>query len=141
MKADSATEKEVTELMQRMADAYKNRDMEAIIGIFAADDDAVMYGTGADEKRVGPKQIRAQVERDWAQSDSTEMSFDWVSISAAGPVAWVASDVTINVSAGGEKFTVPARTTFVLEKRDGEWVIAQSHLSIPSGGQEEGESF
>lgn len=46
--------------------------------------DVVLYGTGADEKRVGPDQVRAQVARDWAQSDSVALSLGWISVSAAG---------------------------------------------------------
>jgi uncharacterized protein (TIGR02246 family) len=141
MKADSTTEKEVTAVVQQLADTYKARDLDGILATLAADDDTVMYGTGADEKRIGLSEIRAQIERDWAQSESTEFVFDWMSVSAAGPVAWAAADVTINVEAGGQEFALPARTTFVLEKRDGKWLIVQSHLSMPSAEQEEGESF
>ncbi len=50
----------------------------------ASDADVVLYGTGADEKRIGLEQIRAQVERDWSQSDSAAMMLDWTSVSAAG---------------------------------------------------------
>ena len=54
----------------------------------APDADVVLYGTGADEKRIGPEQIQSQDERDWAQTESIAMSFPWSSISGAGTVAW-----------------------------------------------------
>ena len=65
-----------------------------------------MYGTGADEKRIGLGEIRTQVERDWAQSESASMVFDWTSVSAVGPVAWVAIDgaVKFRVHAEGQSF-------------------------------------
>jgi hypothetical protein len=37
--------------------------------------------------------------------------------------------------------TLPARITFVLEKRGEEWLIVQAHFSFPAAGQAEGESF
>jgi hypothetical protein len=40
------------------------------MALCASDADVVLYGTGADEERVGPVQIRTQVERDWSQTES-----------------------------------------------------------------------
>jgi hypothetical protein len=108
---------------------------------FAPDADVVMYGTGADEKRVGPDQIRLQAERDWSQSDEVSLGLDWVSVSAAGPVAWAAVDATFSVRAGGESMSFPARLTTVLENRSGDWLLVQAHFSFPAAGQEEGQSF
>lgn len=84
MKADTSTESEVTTALQKLTDAYAKRDLKAFLACFASDTDVVLYGTGADEKRIGLEQIRIQVERDWAQSESAAMSFTWNSISAAG---------------------------------------------------------
>lgn len=141
MKADAATERDVIAVMNRMADAYRARDIAGVMACFVPDADVVMYGTGADEKRVGLEQIRFQAERDWAQSDEVSLKLDWVSVSAAGNVAWVAADTTLAVRVGDEALSFPARTTAVLEKRDGAWLLAQAHFSFPAAGQEEGESF
>jgi ketosteroid isomerase-like protein len=37
--------------------------------------------------------------------------------------------------------TIPARITWVLEKREDKWLIVQSHFSVPFGEQTAGESF
>jgi hypothetical protein len=37
--------------------------------------------------------------------------------------------------------TLPARITFVLEQRGGQWLIVQGHFSFPATGQAEGEAF
>ena len=73
MKADARTEAAVVKTMNRMLDSYKMRDMEALVACFAPDSDVVMYGTGADEKRVGPEEIRFQAQRDWDQTDAISM--------------------------------------------------------------------
>ena len=141
MKADSRTEGEVKATLQRLADAFANRSLKAYLECFAPDADVVLYGTGADEKRIGPEQIRTQVERDWAQSESAAMLLHWTSISAAGPVAWVAVDGAFKFRVGGKEGTSPARVSVVLERREGRWLIVHAHFSTPATAQEEGQSF
>jgi ketosteroid isomerase-like protein len=53
-------------------------------------------------------------------------------------VAWVAADGQGQV--GSQEISFPLRMTAVLEQRDGKWLIAQSHISVPSVVQEEGDS-
>jgi uncharacterized protein (TIGR02246 family) len=141
MKADAATETTVKAVLNKVADGYARRDMAHVKSAFASDPDVMMYGTGADEKRVGLAQIQAQVERDWSQSESTNLTYKWTHVSAAGSVAWVAADVAFNLKGGGQQMTLPARVTFVLEKRGNEWLIQQGHFSFPAAGEAEGESF
>ena len=141
MKADARTEAAVIKAVNRMMDSYKMRDMEALVACFAPDGDVVMYGTGADEKRVGLEEIRFQAQRDWAQSDSISMVFSETSVSAAGQVAWVASDGAFQIHAGGQVFSTPARLSLVLEERNGDWLVVHAHFSVPAAGQEEGDSI
>jgi ketosteroid isomerase-like protein len=141
VKADAKTQAEVLKVLNRLAEGYAKRDWNIIRPIFASDPDVVLVGTGKDEKRVGVNEIKIQAERDWAQSESTEMSFGWISVSASGNVAWVASDATVRAKAGGQEVVLTARMTAVLEKRDEKWLIVQAHLSLPAAGQAEGESF
>ena len=141
MKADSRTEEEVKTILRSFTDTYRNRDMKAFFECIAPDADVVMYGTGADEKCIGPEQIRIQIERDWAQSESAVLLFDWTTVSSLGPVAWTAVDGELRFKAGGKDETFPARATFVLEKRKGRWLIVQAHFSTPAAGQKKGHSF
>ncbi len=141
MKADATTEAAVKAVLNKVAEGYAKRDMALLKSVFSSDPDVMIYGTGADEKRVGPAQVQAQIERDWSQSESTAVKYKWTHISAAGSVAWVAADVDFDLKGGGQEFTLPARVTFVLEKRGKEWLILQGHFSFPAAGEAEGESF
>ena len=141
MKADARTTREIEAAIEKFASAYKARQLQDLIGCFATDADVVLYGTGADEKRVGPEQVRVQVERDWAQTESIEMSFTWMLISAAGSVAWAALDGAFNILAGGQQMALPARVSLVLEKRGGKWLIVHAHFSTPAASQEPGSSI
>ncbi|HUV01974.1 MAG TPA: nuclear transport factor 2 family protein [Desulfobacteria bacterium] len=143
MKADKKTEAEIKAVLERMAEAYQNNDVDAVMGCYAPDPGVVSIGTGNDEKYIGPEQLRQAYERDFAQSESVSMTFDWlsVSIAAAGNVAWVASDITVHVLVSGKDLTFSGRLTGVMENRDGNWLIVQGHFSLPAAEQPDGQSF
>ena len=61
--------------------------------------------------------------------------------SAAGPVAWIAADVTMHAKVGGQEVTVPGRCTSVFERRGDRWLITQGHFSLPAAGQVEGKAW
>lgn len=141
MKADARTEVAVMTVLNRFAEDYAKRELEGVLALFAPDSDVVMFGSGADEKRVGLAEIKALVERDWSQSDAASFTYGWTSVSAAGPVAWVAADVTFKAKVGGQEVTLLGRLTGVLENRAGNWLLVQGHFSLPAATQAEGESF
>ena len=141
MKADAATESAVKAVLEKMSRAYAARDMESLLATISPDPDVIMYGTGADEKRLGREGVKAQAERDWSQTDAATLSDRGIAVSAAGPVAWAAMDASFEMKAGGQEMTLPARVTFVLEQRGGQWLIVHAHFSLPAADQAEGESF
>ena len=141
MQANKETESAIMAVVDKFREAYELRDARALLSVIAPDPDVVMFGTGADEKRIGPAEILAQAERDWAQSEATSLDIGWHLISAAGPVAWLAADLAFKVRFSGQEMTLPGRLTAVFEQRNSEWLLVQSHFSLPTAGQEEGESF
>ena len=141
MKADIKTEAEVIASLQKLLDAFTNRDMDSALSLFAQDPDVVFDGTGGDEKCVGLAEIKAEFERAWSQSESASIEIKWSSVSAAGAVAWVAADAIIRAEVGGQEITFPIRLTTVFEKRQDKWYVMQSHDSMPASGQAEGESW
>ena len=141
MKADSKTEAEIMAVINQVKEAFNKRDLDRIPLIFAPDPDLIFYGTGADEKGMGLEGIRADWERAFAQSEASSMEILWSSISAAGSVAWGAFDGIARATVKGQEISLPIRFTSVLERRDGQWLIVQSHASTPAAGQKEGESW
>lgn len=141
MKADAKTVAAVSASLNQFAAAYAQRDLAAVLGLFAPDQELVAIGTGADEKRVGMDAIREQFERDWSQSDAATMEFGWVSISASGSVAWLAADMTSTGIVSDQEVSVSGRLTAVLVQRGDKWLFAQTHFSLPAYAQHEGESW
>jgi ketosteroid isomerase-like protein len=121
---------------------WESRNIEAIMSHFAPSSTLSMYGTGADEKRVGVDDIRAQIKRDFSQSESMNVALDWNLVGISGQVAWVASDVTIRFKVAGQpEMAFPARVSSVLQDYDGRWLFEHVHLSVAAASQEEGQSF
>lgn len=135
MKADSETEKAVRAVLDKFAEGYAKRDLKSVMSLIAPDADVVMYGTGAEEKRVGPEAIKAQFERDWSQIEEPALEYNWISISSAGNVAWASIDAILKAKIDGKKTKLPTRVTKVFEKRGDKWLIVQGHFSFPDQSQ------
>lgn len=141
MNADEQTTSEVKEVLTHFGESFSRRDMGSLSDLIAPDPDVTFIGTGVDEERVGISEIKEQIQRDWAQSESASIDWGRVSVSAQGTVAWVAADVMLKARASGREMTFPGRITAVMDKRDGRWLIDQLHMSVPMAGQEKGQSF
>ena len=141
MRSNQETETAVMSVVNRFAEAFSKRNLEAMMVLYAPDPDVVVIGTGGDEKRVGLANIKTLFERDFAQFEDASLKISWYSVSSAGLVAWVAADATVRADTGDRTISLPVRLTFVLERRGDSWLIAQFHASTPAAGQEEGEAF
>lgn len=130
MKADAATEAAVEDVLDRLAEVYVTRDVAQLRAVFAPDPDVVMFSPGASERFVGISEIEAKAVSDWARSASASLAYDQMTVSAAGSVAWAATDAEFSVTANGQETTVRAHITFVLEKRGDDWLIVQAHYSL-----------
>jgi ketosteroid isomerase-like protein len=131
----------IRDALDRFSQAYSAKDADGVMKLFAADEDVQIVGTGADEIRRNRDEVRQQVERDFAQSDRLAVVLGEPHVSSVGDVAWALGSCTVEASAGGENVALDARLTAVFERRGGEWLMRQVHLSVPMAGQESGESF
>lgn len=129
MHADPATDAEVKAVLARLAEVYVTRDVAVMRDIVAPDPDVVMYSPGA-ERVIGLPAIAAKAQSDWMKSDAGRLEYRWMSVSAAGPVAWAATEADFTVRAGGQEKTLPVRITFVLEQRGERWLIVHAHYSL-----------
>ena len=135
MKADSETEKAIRAVLEKFAESYARRDLKSAMSLIAPDADVTIYGTGADEKCVGPEAIKAQFERDWSQIEEPGLEYNWISISAAGNVAWASIDGVFKAKIDGRKTRFASRITKVFEKRTDKWLIVEGHFSFPDQSQ------
>ena len=141
MKADTKTENAVMDVLRKCFEAFGRRDLDALLAFFAPDPDVVVIGTGRDEKGIGRAEMKAIFQRAFAQFSEASFQFGWHSVSVAGSLAWLANDVSYLVKAGDRESSRQIRLTGIMEKREGRWLILQSHDSVPDRDQAEGEAF
>ncbi|MFH1654447.1 MAG: nuclear transport factor 2 family protein [Pseudomonadota bacterium] len=141
MKADTKTESAVMEVLNQFNQYYMYKDIDGIMGLFAPEHDIVFLGTGSDEKRIGPNEIRKQLQRDFEQSEELKWEWQWISVSVFEKVSWVAADFVVVAKVDGKSLNIPGRVTCVLENLNSKWRIVQWHNSLPSAAQEEGKAF
>ena len=141
MKADAQAEAEIKALVEDVWKEYARKNLEACMSLWTSDPDLVAIGTGVDELRLGPEELRRGLRRDFEQAENIEITTEWLRISAAENVAWSAANVQLTATVNGETATLPCRLTNVYEKRNGTWRIMLLHLSLPAGEQESGHSW
>jgi uncharacterized protein (TIGR02246 family) len=122
-------------------DAFAAKDIDAMMAFFAPDPDVVVIGTGGDERGVGFNAVKAIFERAFSQFDEASFDFGWYSVSVAGPLALLATDITFRIKASDREVGMQIRLTGVMERRGDRWLILQSHDSVPDRDQAEGEAF
>jgi uncharacterized protein (TIGR02246 family) len=141
-KASAAVEKAVDAVLAKFTEAYAKKDAAAVMALMSASPAGVLIGTGADEKRFGPDEAKAQLERDFGQVDSAKLELANRRVAAKGDVAWVYADGAVTVTVKGQSQTLGGlRLTGLLIKEGGKWRFAQTHFSAPLQEQKEGASF
>jgi ketosteroid isomerase-like protein len=141
MQASPSTQAAVQATLQQWKDAYGRRDVDGALAVMAPDEDVVGIGTGPDEWRVGPEEFKAQLERDFAQSEALSVDYEPLVVSEAGPVAWVAGRARVRARVEGQDVSLTGRFTAVLEQRGDRWLLMQTHFSLPAAEQADGRSF
>lgn len=141
MQASPSTQAAVQATLQQWKDAYSRRDVDGALAVMAPDADVVGIGTGPDEWRVGPEAFKAQLERDFTQSEALSVDYEPLVVSEAGPVAWVAGRARVQARVEGQDLSLTGRFTAVLEQRGDRWLLVQTHFSLPAAEQAEGRSF
>jgi ketosteroid isomerase-like protein len=130
MRADGEIEKEVMAVINKFIETYSKRDMEGIMSLVASDPDVCVFDTEPG-KSVGLNAIEALLAGDWSQYEASSYEINWINISAAGVVAWLASEVHFKVKSKGHNIILPCSVTAVLEKKEDKWLIMQGHFSTP----------
>jgi hypothetical protein len=141
MQADKQTEDAVIAVFHKFYEAYTANDLNKAMATFVRDNDMVFLGDGKDERKVGPLETRAQMERDLSQAEKISFKDDWHHVSAIGNIAWMAMDGTLSWIVGETQESAPSRISVVFVKQNGQWLIAQFHFSFIELKQAEGHSF
>ena len=126
--------------LSKMLRAQENGDIKTFASTFAHDSQVVNIGTDLDE-----------IWYNWSSfyewmSDAIQNRKGYtitekdthIVLSKSGDVAWYSQLLDTCLETKGEPFSLEGfRHTGVMEKRDTDWVIVQSHISAPYTGNEQ----
>ena len=138
---DAADVASVKEALDHMLNAYVRGDLDAVRRSFLPDASLALIGTGADERATCVDEAMKLFERDASQADKVSVETDWYAVGVEGDVAWTAGDARYHVMIEGQEHVFELRNTCVLVRRQGQWLVVQSHASLPAAGQAEGRSY
>lgn len=133
-----AEKEQVNTVLNINIKASETKDIAAISNVYAHDSDMIVFGTDLAERFVGWENLEKALKEMFAAFDdaSYEVSNKTIKIGKSGDVAWFTEIQDIKLIVNEEQLEIKnARHTGVLEKRDGKWVIVQSHFSLPVEGQ------
>lgn len=132
---DPEQEKEnIALVLEKYVIANERQEIELVKEIWAPDTDIVVIGTNSDEKLIGWDQIKDALQRQFNTFEETYISVrdQVIEINETGNTAWFSEILNYNYIYQDEARQYEGlRFTGVLEKRNDDWYIVQSHMSIP----------
>lgn len=128
-------ETEIAALIDDFFAAMDEQDLDRVAALNAHDPDVVHVGTGPGERWIGWASLEDATEEQFEDLEAFQVSHRerTVKIVGSGNVACFSQvmDVHAQGTTGAQRFR-DARLTGVAERRDGRWVLLQTHLSLPS---------
>lgn len=130
----SSSEEEVKTIIQQFFSSMNNQDFKLMEHVVANDDRMVHIGTDKDEIWKGWDELHAATleQFDGLEYYKAEVKDLQIHVSATGKVAWYSHLLDARIKANGNTTKwKEARFTGVLEKREGQWKLVQTHVSHP----------
>ena len=138
-KVDIEAEKaKVKMVFEQLVQVSETKDNELLTKIYAHDPDMVNIGADSAEYVVGWEAMRDAMQKQSASFENMKISArnQVIKVHDSGKVAWVSIIWDVSLVAGGQPVSLKGvRFTGVLENRNGNWVIVQTHTSVPVSGQ------
>jgi len=132
---DLQKEKEkVALVLEKYVIANEDQNLNLVKEVWASKPDIVVFGTNSDETIIGWEAIREALNKQFKNIESTYISVrdQRIGINETGNTAWFSEFVNYNYIYHDKPVKYEGlRFTGVLEKINGEWLIVQSHMSIP----------
>ncbi len=120
-------------------EAYGARSLATMLELFTPN--ATLIGTVCDEHRIGLKEIEAQLQRDWSQSEQGAIVIaSFFPSPSSGLWASALCHTTIIIDGQSHHFE-NLRGSIVIEEVEKDWKIAHMHASFPDLRSPKGYSF
>ncbi len=121
-------------VLEKYAIANENQDMTMIEEIWCPSEQIVSFGTVSNEKLVGWTEIKKAVEKQFGHFSDTFISprDQIIQVNETGNTAWFSEIINYNFIMDGEAHSYEGlRYSGVLVKKEGKWLLVQTHMSVP----------
>lgn len=127
-------EPEIRNLLARWEEAFRAKDADAVMSVYAPGDLVVAFDIVPPLAKVGSKAYRQNYEEFFGMfTGPLRVELRDIRIVAADDVAFLhCLDRMSGTLQGGEDFDLWLRVTSGLRKIDGEWRIIHDHVSVPT---------
>jgi len=124
---------EIRTLLQQHDKALSEKNIDNLMATFSTDPNTVVLGTGAEEKWVGPAEIKTAYTEMFKDYDPGTMqcSCDWHTGGAdqGRTMAWLAATCPCKDSMGGKTREYKLNVTATVEKQNDQWRFVSLHMS------------
>ena len=124
--------KKVRETIELYANGLVDKNLDMIMSLVAFDQDFLFINQNPYEKIVGAKKFYVKMKEYFKFTESIDVGIDWMFLSIIDNMAWVNSEMTFTIERGNRTIEENRSTTFILEKRRGDWFIVHVLNSISS---------
>jgi hypothetical protein len=132
---DLQFEKEqVALVLEKYVIANEKQDIDLVREVWAPEPDIVVFGTNSDEKLIGWDAIKNAMQKQFNAFEDTYISIhdQIINVDEMGRVAWFSEILNYNYIYQGKTYQFEGlRFTGILKKFGDDWLIVQSHMSIP----------
>jgi ketosteroid isomerase-like protein len=128
-----AVVEEIRAVLAQHDKALNDKDVDAVMRTYSSNPNTVMMGTGAEEKWVGPQEIRTaytEIMKDY-DPGTLQTNCDWKTggVDADGNMAWLAAICDAKDSLKGKTRDYKLNVSGGMEKQDGNWRFVVLHMS------------
>ena len=124
---------EIREVLAQHDKALNEKNLDAVMATFSTDPKTVVLGTGAEERWVGPQEIRAAYTEMFKDYDAgtLQTNCDWKTGGAddSGTMAWLAAICAAKDSLQGKTREYKLNVSAAMQKQDGKWRFVMLHMS------------
>jgi uncharacterized protein (TIGR02246 family) len=123
----------VAALIEKHDEAMNQKDLDAVMALYAAGNKTVMIGTGPGERWVGKDEIRSAYVEFFKDYDKGSLArkCDWRSGEAQKDVAWGAAMCTMSDSLKDRKRVYDLNVSAVASNQGGQWLFRTSCERLP----------
>jgi ketosteroid isomerase-like protein len=114
--------------------ALNDKNLDEVMNTFSTDGNTVVFGTGVEERWMGPQEIRAAYTEIFKDYDPGTLLTDcagWKTGGAdeSGQMAWLAATCYAQDSLQGRKRDYKMNVSGTVAKQNGQWRFVMLHMS------------